>query len=110
MSSNFIFLLGNLIIIMVLVTESKSFSSNPINDFTDIYYEYYISHKTNQIHTSHEKTEKKTDQPFKENAEDSVWRSSQENEKGSVEINGLAAEELNKRADNFIGRGSLKLH
>lgn len=120
LSSKFLFIVGNLIII-VLVGESKFFASNcpPVSD---VYYDEYINRKRSlqTSSTVEEKKERKVQKTFKEKAikisedggkiEKKGWgkghfqeEKEREDTCGEDELS-LPTDELNKRADDFIAR------
>ncbi|XP_050224154.1 uncharacterized protein LOC126673886 [Mercurialis annua] len=115
LNSKFIFILGNLIIFL-LIGESKFFVSNSSSAATDLYYNEYVNRKKG-LHNSStmEEKEKKTDLTFNvsasktcegANAEAKVWDDRKfevvKTESYEFEEVSLPAEELNKRADDFI--------
>ncbi|EEF51748.1 conserved hypothetical protein [Ricinus communis] len=122
LNSKIIFIVGNLIIIL-LIGESKFFTSNSIPAATDAYYNEYVNRKRGLRNSStlEEKKATNTNTSFKENASKScegvkkikveVWDegNSEVAEKEREDLDGeeeisLPAEELNKRADDFIAR------
>ncbi|KAJ9140139.1 hypothetical protein P3X46_030821 [Hevea brasiliensis] len=120
LSPKFIFIIGNLIIIL-LIGESKFFASNSLPAASDVYYNEYINRKRGLQASSTllEKKEREGEILFKENAsktceggkiEVKVWDEGKlevENERGDLDGEdepSLPAEELNKRADDFIAR------
>ncbi|GFZ17355.1 hypothetical protein Acr_26g0006250 [Actinidia rufa] len=102
-TSKFFFIIGNLIVIF-LVGESKIFSSC---SFSDVYYDEYVSRKRN-------KEEAKFGKSIEERVDSNVASKSEEDKEGLIEEKldededgegfGLPAEEINKRADDFISR------
>ncbi|KAG8638642.1 uncharacterized protein LOC110599813 [Manihot esculenta] len=120
LSAKFIFVVGNLIIIL-LIGESKFFASNSLPAAADVYYDEYINRKRGLQASSSlmEKKERRGEILFKENAsktcggrkfEVKVWDETKlevENQREDLNAEeelSLPAEELNKRADDFIAR------
>ncbi|KDP22591.1 hypothetical protein JCGZ_26422 [Jatropha curcas] len=120
LSAKFIFIFGNIIIIL-LIGESKFFASKTLPAPSDVYYNEYVNRKRGlqTSSTPQEKKEKEKEIVFKENAsktcgggkmEVRVWGeeklelvNARENLDGEDDFN-LPTEELNKRADDFIAR------
>ncbi|KAJ6339538.1 hypothetical protein OIU77_007485 [Salix suchowensis] len=104
LSPKFIFIVGNLIIV-VLVGESKYFTSSSPSA-TDVYYDEYIDQKKSLQASSAgvgEKKEVKTEESYKEK-QSKTCESMKERKDLEGEEFSLPTEELKKRADDFIAR------
>ncbi|KAJ7945676.1 Transmembrane protein [Quillaja saponaria] len=114
LSSKFAFIAGNLIII-VLVAESKIFSSYSSSSTSDVYYEEYVRRSQRpQNPITEEKKENEIDKSVTENVQ-GRWEGEEGIEEkgwieGVIEVGSKGDspdghdEEFNRRADDFIAR------
>ncbi|KAK1566898.1 hypothetical protein Q3G72_005753 [Acer saccharum] len=112
LSPKVLFIVGNLIVV-VLVGESKFFAPKP-SPASNVYYDEYISRSRRTLQNSsifeENKKERKVEKYFEENVKKICEEGEEKIElekEGDDEVS-FSAEELSKRADDFIARVNRK--